>query len=54
MYQTLCANCLNRDVDWFDKNGHVTEIPFCAANKPNFPVAHVCVSYEPKEAGDAE
>jgi hypothetical protein len=53
MVERLCESCLNRDEDWFDKNGHITKIPFCAANRPQFPVAYECAQYEPKEPVDA-
>ena len=49
----LCDNCMNSDEDWFNKNGHVTKIPFCAANRPQYPVAHDCKWYEPKEPADS-
>jgi hypothetical protein len=44
---------MNSDEDWFNKNGHVTKIPFCAANRPQYPVAHDCKWYEPKEPADS-
>lgn len=47
-----CDTCLNHDEDWFYKNGHMVKVPFCAANKPQFPVAVKCPQYEPKEQSE--
>ena len=49
MLQRLCETCQNKDEDWFDKNGHLVKIPFCAANRPQFPSAYQCQQYELKE-----
>ena len=48
----ICENCLNKDEDWFDKQGHITKIPFCAANRPEFPAAVHCQHYEPRDVAD--
>jgi len=50
----LCDDCLHSDADWFDKGGRIVKTLYCVAARPQFPKAHTCVQYEPKEAGDAE
>lgn len=52
MNEPLCKDCLNHDEDWFDKHGQIVKVPFCAANKPQYPSAHQCPMYESKEQSE--
>ena len=43
-----CENCRHKADDYCQQlNSHIVKIPFCAANRPEFPVAFHCPSYEP-------
>lgn len=55
MTDKLCDRCINKDEDWFDgRNGQLIETSFCAASRPQFPVATYCPTFEPVEVLDAD
>jgi hypothetical protein len=54
MAKRICENCQHKDEDWTERNGHIVKTPYCAARRPEFPVAFHCHRYEPMEPGHAE
>lgn len=56
MTDKLCDRCAYKDSDWFESRTTGTPIHtfYCAANRPQFPSATHCPTFEPTEVLDLD